>query len=253
MSPFLHDLNNHEVIFQEGFASAGLAFNDAIDRAHNDLMVFCHEDIYLPERWLPELMRAINILEVTDCRWGVLGCAGRTRDNVHCGYTFSNGLGILGKPFTAPRLVQTLDEIVLIFKRSTQLRFDETLPHFHLYGADICLQAASYGLNSYAINAFCIHNTHELTTLPDEFYQCCQFIRRKWKSELPVQTTCIRLTRFNFPVFRMAAHDFYVRRFRKDLRARACARRPHVNHILSEIAPSLKFDSPSLEAHGLPH
>jgi len=55
--------------------------------------------------------------------------------------------------------VQTLDEIVLIFRRDSGLSFDETLPHFHFYGTDICMRAAEQGRQCYAISAFCVHNT----------------------------------------------------------------------------------------------
>ena len=70
--------------------------------------------------------------------------------------------------------VQTLDEIVLILKKSSGLRFDDSLPHFHFYGTDICLRAAQRGMRSYAISAFCVHNTHQTLVLPEEFYECCQ-------------------------------------------------------------------------------
>jgi hypothetical protein len=95
------------------------------------------------------------------------------------------------------------------------LRFDETLPHFHLYGADICLRAAEMGLKSYAISAFCIHNTRQCLVLPKEFYECCRHIKRVWKNLLPIQTTCIRITRFNFPLYRRRLRELYLRRVRR--------------------------------------
>ena len=44
-----------------------------------------------------------------------------------------------------PAQVATLDELLLIVKRDSGLRFDPELG-FHLYGADICLQAIEQGL-----------------------------------------------------------------------------------------------------------
>jgi hypothetical protein len=110
-----------------------------------------------------------------------------------------------------PEPVQTLDEIVLIIRKSSGLRFDDQLPHFHLYGADICLRAAKMGRKSYAIPAFCIHNTQQNLILPREFYQCCMHIKRVWKDALPIQTTCMRLTRFNAPLYRRKLWEVYLR------------------------------------------
>ena len=236
MSPAVHRSDSHQVILQEGFSSAAVAFNDAIDRAEHDYLVFCHEDVYFPENWLEDLQRAVNTLDRTDPRWGVLGCAGRTRDNVHRGYVFSNGLGVLGNAFEAPLPVQTLDELVLVLRKSSGLRFDERLPHFHFYGADICLQAVDRGLTPYAINAFCIHNTQQITALPREFYECARYVRRKWRAHVPIQTTCIRLTRTNLPLLRMLAHDFCSRHLAKP---EGRARRPKLDELLTELAPVL--------------
>jgi hypothetical protein len=45
----------------------------------------------------------------------------------------------------------------------------DPLPHYHLYGTDICMAAREKGMMSYAIPAFCIHNTNQLLALPEEF------------------------------------------------------------------------------------
>jgi hypothetical protein len=108
-------------------------------------------------------------------------------------------------------LIQTLDEVVLIFRRSSGLRFDDHLPHFHLYGADLCLRAAKTGLKTYAIPAFCIHNTNQYLVLPKEFYECCRHIKRRWKDQLPIQTTCVRITRFNRFIYSRRLQEAYLR------------------------------------------
>jgi hypothetical protein len=213
-SPGLRGSHKHQIIVQEGFDSAADAYNRAIEQSLNDLIVFCHQDIFLPEDWLSDLDKALEYLKVHDPNWGVLGCSGMTADRRHPRYLFSSGLGVSGKPLTHPESVQTLDEIVLILRKSSSLRFDGELPHFHLYGTDICLRAATMGMKSYAISAFCIHNTHQSLILPKEFYNCCQHIRRAWKERLPVQTTCIRLTRLNLPVYARKLRETYLRYIR---------------------------------------
>ena len=55
------------------------AYNDAIDKAQNDLIIFAHQDVIFPEQWLPHLERVLQYLEENDPQWGVLGCYGKTR------------------------------------------------------------------------------------------------------------------------------------------------------------------------------
>lgn len=214
-SPCLRSPHNHQILLQENFRSAALAYNDAIERAVNDLIVFCHQDVLLPEAWVSHLKRALDYLEADDPCWGVLGSYGETLSDNGRGYVYSSGRGIMGRPFEHPAPVQTLDEIVLILRKSSGLRFDEALPHFHLYGTDICLRAAKMGMRSYAIPAFCLHNTHQSLVLPREFYECCTHIKRVWKDCLPIQTTCIRITGFGLPLYRRKASEFYLRHIRR--------------------------------------
>jgi hypothetical protein len=214
-SPCFRGVHEHEILVQRRFVAASLAYNDAICRSKNDLVVFVHQDVFLPESWIDVVRNAIGYLERHDPRWGVLGCAGMTHEGRFWGHVYSSGLGVIGAPFEVPRRVQTLDEIVLIVKKSSGLRFDGTLPYFHCYGADICLRAASAGLCSYAISAYCVHNTREVVILPPEFYECCRHVRRAWKHFLPIQTTCISLTRWSVPIYVRRMREVYLRYIRK--------------------------------------
>jgi hypothetical protein len=214
-SPCLRVLDCHQLLIQKGFCSAAKAYNDAIEKSTNDLIVFCHQDIFLPSGWLSQLQKALGRLEVQDPNWGVLGNWGITRDGCGLGHIYSSGLGVLGQSFEKPAHVQTLDEIVLILRKSSGLRFDETLPHFHLYGTDICLTAAKRGMKSYAICAWCIHNTHQSLILPGEFYECCAHVKRIWRDALPIQTTCVRITKSNYPIFARRLHEVYLKYLRR--------------------------------------
>jgi Glycosyltransferase like family len=210
-SPCLSGVHSHQILVQEGFSSASRAYNEAIDRSTNDLIVFAHQDILFPELWLSDLQRALDSLQQTDPRWGVLGCYGETLEDGGRGYIYSGGLGIMGKPMDRPAQVQTLDEIVLILRKSSGLRFDESLPHFHFYGTDICMAAAARGLKSYAISAFCIHNTQQNFILPKEFYESYRRVKRKWKNSLPIRTTCVTLTKFDVYMYRKRIQEAYLR------------------------------------------
>lgn len=200
---------------QENFPSASLAFNDAIRRSRNELIVFVHQDVILPANWPAQLARAIEHLDRSDPNWGVLGCWGVTQDANFCGHIHSNGLGTLGRAFEEPVPVQTLDEIVLILRKSGGPAFDDKLPHFHLHGSDICLEAARQGRKSYAISAFCTHNNFPYTILPREFYECYSYLKRKWAAKLPIQTSCIRITQSDLPMRWRRVREVYLRYIRR--------------------------------------
>ena len=214
-SPCFQELHDYQLLVQEGFSSAPKAYNDAIEKSSNDLIVFCHQDILLPANWWLQVEEALKHLQAMDPGWGVVGSYGKTQDGRGWGHVYSSGRNIIGEPLKQPVPIQTLDEIVLILRKSSGLRFDDHLPHFHLYGADICLRAAQSGMKSYAISAFCIHNTVQPLVLPREFYRCCKHIRTVWKSYLPIQTTCIRITNFNLPVYGRRLREVYLRHIRR--------------------------------------
>ncbi len=232
-SPCFRDSDEYQILIQEGFSSAAKAYNDAIDKSENDLIVFVHQDIFLPESWIRDLKRSLNLLNIYDPEWGVIGAYGETVDDNGRGYVYSTGLGILGKRFMRPTPVQTLDEIVLIFRKSSGLRFDDRLPHFHMYGADICLTAEKKGKKNYAVCAFCIHNTRTSFFLPKEFYESYRFVKRKWKNDLPIRTTCVRISRFDRDVYARRFGELYFRYIgRNDLES---SRTEDVGKLITDV------------------
>jgi len=88
-----------------------------------------------------------------------------------------------------PARVATLDELLLVVPRNTPLRFDPALG-FHLYGADICLQAAERGLAVVALGALCHHNSRSVG-LPEAFFPSAEVFAPKWRHRLPVATPCV--------------------------------------------------------------
>jgi hypothetical protein len=231
-SPCITDRHPHQVILQEHFSSATVAYNDAIEKSVNDLIVFCHQDMFFPLSWIYEFECALRDLETRDSNWGVLGCCGITSNGQLRGYVYSTGLGVIGYP-SSPAEVQTLDEIVLILKKSSGLRFDQSLPYFHLYGTDICLRAAGLGMKSYAISALCVHNTYQGFNLPREFFECCKHIRRVWDESLPIQTTCIKITRSNIPIYIRKLKQMYFKRIRR--KEHKVLRAPDVTRLLEGV------------------
>lgn len=197
-SPALSDMADWELITRRGYCSAAHAYNSALDEATHDVVIFVHQDIYLPGTWPGDLRRALAYLRGRRENWGVLGCFGSSRTmKGGLGKVYTNGLGLHGNVIDRPTGAETLDEIVLVVRKSSRLRFDERMPHFHLYGTDICLAARKQGLNCFAFQGFCVHNTNQLLELPNEFYACYRYIKRKWRHELPIYSSCIKVSRFD--------------------------------------------------------
>jgi hypothetical protein len=111
-------------------------------------------------------------------------------------------MGRHGNRLVRPEPIETLDEIVLVLRKSSGLRFDPDLPHFHLYGTDICMTARHRGMVNYAFQGFCVHNTHQLLRLPKEFYTCYHYVRRKWAAYLPIYASCMKISRLNGGLYR---------------------------------------------------
>lgn len=190
-----------EVIPREEFSSAAKAYNSGIAQASHEILVFAHTDVYFPDGWFEKLNAAIAHIEATDPNWGTLGVCGISSTNEIVGHVYSTGSGVVfGQAFDEPIEAVSLDEMVLVLRRSAGLRFDEQLPGFHLYGTDICLEAQSRGMKNYVVSAFCIHNSNGIGTLPPAFWEAYGYMRKKWWGQLPVRTCCTEISRLRPPV-----------------------------------------------------
>ena len=194
-----------EVILQRGYSTAAAAYNSAIRKATTDFLVFIHQDVYLPEGWMDAVQNAVGILSQQDPDWGVLGIWGAVDySDQPVGYLYWTGDQGYEDPFEGAKEIVSLDEAVLIFRKSSGLRFDEGLPGYHLYGTDICFEARRAGKKCYSISAFCIHNTNSISgkLLPQQFWKCYFYMRRKWKDSLPIVTPCTRISASGWPILR---------------------------------------------------
>ncbi len=198
-----------EVLLQRGFDNVADAYNPAISQAKGEVLVFMHQDVYLPAGWFQRVAAAINQLAVTDPNWGVLGVYGVTVAGEPRGHLYCNANQCaLGHAIQEPVEVETLDEVVLIIRRNSGLQFDSGLKGFHLYGTDICLMARQQGRKIYVVPGFCIHNANGYGMFPRSFWRGYLYMRRKWKSRLPVKTPCIEIKRSFWPTLRSTVWRF---------------------------------------------
>lgn len=203
-SPCLGNDSPHQLLILEGYSSAACAYNRGIEQSKNDVVVFVHQDVYLPHEWVACVETALRNIEGRDPDWGVAGCWGVRDDGAKFGHLYTPGDGIIGAPFAQPERVRTLDEVVLILRRSSGLKYDEGLAGFHFYGADICLTAAKAGRQCYAVSAFCVHNSRQYFEYPSDFYASYKYVKKKWKHCLPIQTSCICVSRFDWDLKKRA-------------------------------------------------
>jgi hypothetical protein len=179
---------DRKLIVQSGFDNISKAYNAA--PITSNIVVYLHHDIFLPNNFFTQLQQSINTVTKLDKNWGVLGIAGVQLSNderqIH-GNILDRGKH-WGCANDLPHEVDTLDELLLI--THGDLIFDEQLP-LHFYGADICMQAKQEGRKCYAIKAFCHHNSSLVPGYRSEsFYECKNYFRNKWRSYLPIATTC---------------------------------------------------------------
>jgi hypothetical protein len=216
-----------EVLFQKGYADATKAFNAALSTVTADVAVFLHQDLYLPDQWLSDLDSALVWLAANNPDWGVLGLFGVSRCREMRGWVYSTGLKtVLGSHFSFPEQVRTLDEVLLVIRKSSGLRFDENLHGFHMYGTDICIEAESLGLTNYVIPAFAVHNSNGIKKLPRAFWDACRYVRRKRKTDLPIHSPCVSLTSFNFSALLQMCRN-------------------HIRFVLKKHSPGVRHSEPA--------
>jgi hypothetical protein len=150
--------NDDELIVVEGAKSIAAGYNLGIDKANNKIKCFIHHDLIVTN---PILLR-MNLLAYCIEDVGIVGIVGSQTDAApwwegQCvGSVVDSRNGILyfsdGKQFCLH-----LDGLMLATWHD--VRFDESIPGFHLYDQDICKQMATKGLSN-----FCIKDGYRMIT-----------------------------------------------------------------------------------------
>lgn len=147
-----------ELIVIKGAESIAQGYNSGIDRAKHKIKCFIHHDLIVTN---PILLR-MNLIAYCTEDIGIVGVVGSKTDaspwwNGQCvGSVVDSRNGILhftdGKEFCLH-----LDGLMMATYQD--VRFDESIPGFHLYDQDICKQMAAKGLNN-----FCIKDGYRIIT-----------------------------------------------------------------------------------------
>jgi hypothetical protein len=188
---------------ERGAPCMGVAYNRGLDATRAEIVVFAHQDVYLPASWPARLAQAIACVEKADPNWGVLGPFGVTPEGRSAGRVWcAANRGLIGRAVDEPVPVQSLDELILVLRRGSRLRFDEALPHFHFYGTDIVQQARVARLGAYAADLPVVHNSKPVATLDAGYLAGWRYMRRKWRTRLPIVTPVTRIDRFGLKLLR---------------------------------------------------
>ena len=125
--------------------------NRLLSVARGDIIILCHQDVLFEFDGRSELNRVLHELDELDPLWGV------------CGNTGGIGIGQLAIRITdphgsdrfvgkLPKRVHSLDENLIVAKRSANLAVSADLKGFHLYGTELCLVAEALGYSSYVVD-----------------------------------------------------------------------------------------------------
>jgi hypothetical protein len=174
----------------ENYASASVAYNEVLRAAQpGTIIIFAHQDVYLPAGYSSLLRSRIKELEEIDPDWGAVGLSGRTADGEFAGRVWSTAANKLHQNEVGlPAAVLTADELLLVVKSGTGLLFDDQLPGFHLYGTDIIQNALDLGRVSYVIDAPAIHHDKPLIHLDKSYRKAYRYLQSKWRDAFAVYT-----------------------------------------------------------------
>ena len=201
---------------EQGAPSATVAYNNGLDATTAPYIVFAHHDVYLPQGWDRLLAARIAEVEAQDAHWGLIGAFGIALDGAHIGPVWSSSLGmIVGRVPLAPLPVQAFDEMLIVVRRASGLRWDQALPGWHMYGTDVVQIARMQGLGAYAVGLPCVHNDRYHGALGADFTQSYRFMQRKWRRVLPLRTPITKISRSGLHLLR----DTWAARQSRDFRA----------------------------------
>jgi len=178
------------LVVERGYSSASTAYNTGLAHTTADVVLFTHQDVYLPKGWDSCLLATMDELSKKNDNWAVLGVIGRDDAGKFFGRVWSSGLGEqVGTALDRPREVGSIDELLIVLRTNMGLRFDEKLKGYHFYGTDIVRSARKTGFAAYVFDAPVVHNSVPRRQLPVSFWRAYHYMQRKWRGDLPMSAS----------------------------------------------------------------
>lgn len=169
------------------FKTAGAALNHGARQAHNDVVVFVHQDVFLHS--LPHLEAVAGTLLRTP-GFGVLGAVGVDRRGKIIGRVRDRVVP-LGEPARRPRDVDTLDEVLFMTTRDQVLAeplADDPQLGWHAYAVEYSLRMRRIGRRVVVMDVPLTHNS--LTINMHNLDVAHRRVGERYPALLPIMTTC---------------------------------------------------------------
>lgn len=169
------------------FATAGAALNYGASLAHNEVVAFVHQDVFLHS--LADLEAAARRL-VDSPDIGVLGAVGVDRHGRVIGRIRDRVLA-LGERAPHPRDVESMDEVLFMVRRDLVLGeplADQLQLGWHAYAVEYSARMRSIGRRVAVIDVPLTHNS--LTTNLANLDLAHRWVGETYPGLLPLHTTC---------------------------------------------------------------
>lgn len=147
------DINILPIYNKGNIYSATIAANLALDLCDSEFLLYVHQDV----RFTVETAQILHdVIKHSDREIAVIGTAGIKEyitpqllgpwgineiDHALSGKMWDQDYNIIWNGDDGLSYVQSVDEVAMLIRRSSGLKFDPTWPGYHLYGLDFCLQA----------------------------------------------------------------------------------------------------------------
>lgn len=193
-------------------ATAAIGYNRLLERNADAICILAHHDVYLPQGWKRLLIERLAEVEAMDPNWAIVAAYGIGDDGRHWGPVWSSALSsVIGGVAPRPVPIMCADELLIVLRPGTGLRFDEGLPHFHFYGLDIVQMARKAGLGAYNVPLPLIHNDRFSKGLGKDYRDGYDYMHRKWRRHLPLRATTTTISWHKLHLYRslrsMAAYS----------------------------------------------
>jgi hypothetical protein len=175
---------------QSNKACAYRGLNAMLNKARGDLVILAHQDVRLLSDDRQTLDQRLADLDARDPAWALAGNAGGMQPG-QLAIRITDPHGADQHSATLPARVMSLDENFIVVRRTARFGFSRDLQGFHLYGADLCLNAAMAGYTAFVIDFHLAHLS--AGTLSPSFHAALDAFRTKWSHALTprwMQTTC---------------------------------------------------------------
>ena len=178
-----------ELILLSECPSQAVAYSEGERLAHNETMVFIHQDIITSRKWRDGLASQIELITKKDPHWGVIGVLGYYFDkqsNWRCaGQGETSNYSWSHQVYKLPMTVEWIDGMICV-KRKGVLAFDNNIPKFHGVMEDLCEQSRVAKRGVWVANLYTKHYSPELNRNHGEVTMCANYIIKKWDKLVPV-------------------------------------------------------------------